>query len=287
MKVIKGLIGLICVVAALFALHHFFFPSSGEIDKVKKEKKAFSGRMPQEKETSRERFHRDRAALRAEKKIAIIIDDIGYQLGPVEELLKVEAPIAFAILPYCPHSLAAAEIIHGAGREVLLHLPMEPLDPAIDPGQGALFRSMEVSEIKQRLASSLEAVPYVTGVNNHMGSAFMEDEAKLSVVLQMLAERGLFFIDSRTTPRSRAGVLAEKIKLRFGARRLFMDNDQDRQTIFNRLMSLGDKKDRDSLIVIGHPYRTTVGALQDALPLLQAQGIAIVPPSELVGISGQ
>ncbi len=217
-------------------------------------------------------------------KIAIIIDDIGFKLAPVYELLKIEAPIAFAILPHCPHSLTAAEAIHRAGRDILLHLPMEPQDSQMNPGEGALFRWMSEREISDRLEANLAAVPHVKGVNNHMGSAFMEEEEKVHQVLRELKDRGLFFIDSRTTPKSRAATAAEETGIRFAARNLFLDNDRDRKIILDNLVGYLKKQNGGSRVIIGHPYPATIEALQEAIPLLISRGIQIVPPSQLAGI---
>ena len=105
--------------------------------------------------------------------------------------MRIEAPIAFAILPYTPHAREAARLLHAAGKEILLHLPMEPRSyPAENPGAGALFVDMDEGEIRRQIEADLAAVPYVSGVNNHMGSRFMEDEAGLAVVMEELRKKG-------------------------------------------------------------------------------------------------
>ncbi len=217
-----------------------------------------------------------------ERSIALIIDDIGFNLGPLKELLKINSPLAFAVLPYAPHAVAAAELIHAQGREIMLHLPMEPRAEKDDPGPGALLRALPEAEIRKRVAEALAAVPYVVGANNHMGSAFMEDEEKLEIVLGELQSRGLFFIDSRTTSASRAGALAARSGIRFAARGLFLDNNQEQTVIFNNLLEHLAKTKQTSMVIIGHPYPGTVKALQEAIPLLQSRGIRFVAPSEIV-----
>ena len=217
-------------------------------------------------------------------RIAIIIDDIGFDLPSVREILTIDAPIAFAVLPHAPYSITAAEILHGAGREILLHLPMEPHDPGKNPGPGALFCWMGEAEIRQQVEEDLAAVPHVIGVNNHMGSAFMEDEGKLAVVFGELKKRGLFFIDSRTTPHSKAGDLALKMGIPSAARKVFIDNDQDHEITVKSLLGHLEKNSGNRMVMIGHPYPSTVLALKYAVPILKARGVAIVPPSEMVEI---
>jgi len=218
-------------------------------------------------------------------RIAIIIDDIGTDLSPVRKLLEIDAPINFAVLPHTPHSVAAAKLIHQAGRDVLLHLPMEPRAyPKEKPGPGSLFNSMDEQEIRQALSRNLDVVPFVSGVNNHMGSRFTEDGEKLAIVMEELKKRGLFFVDSRTTPRSKAGTLSREMGVPFAARRIFIDNEQDyNQTCRNLLEVLDSKRDRRrDLVLIGHPYANTVSALTRMVPELKSRGVEIVSISRLV-----
>jgi uncharacterized protein len=219
------------------------------------------------------------------RKVAIIIDDIGHDLRPVRELLTVDAPITVAVLPYCAHSVEAANTLHRAGRDILLHLPMEPLSyPGEDPGRGALFVSMSDHEIRQRFAEDIRAVPYVSGINNHMGSRFMEDEAKLKVVLLLAREKDLFFIDSRTTQNSRARGLALKMGLPFKSRDVFIDNIRNYKDILRQLTEIPPESEGGgALLMIGHPYPETLAALRDAIPLLKDRGVQIVPASVLLG----
>jgi len=218
------------------------------------------------------------------RKVAIIIDDIGYDLKPVKELLKINADLTFAILPLCPHTREAAEMFHQAHRETLLHLPMEPVSyPREKPGQGALFTDMNDEELIFQLEKDIAAVPYISGVNNHMGSKFMMDEKKLTLIFNKLKTNKLFFIDSRTSADSKAFVTAEKVGLPVAARKIFLDNSRDYNEIYNNLMNIA-KKDGDvsPVILIGHPYPETIRAIIDAMKVLQEKRVSIVPVSQIV-----
>ncbi|OPY12829.1 MAG: Divergent polysaccharide deacetylase [Syntrophus sp. PtaB.Bin001] len=218
-------------------------------------------------------------------RIAILIDDIGADISPVKNLLKIEAPISFAILPHTHHSVAAANMIHQAGRDILLHLPMEPQSyPKEKPGAGALFTAMSETEIRQVLREDLKAVPYISGVNNHMGSRFTENGEKLAIVMKELKSNGLFFIDSRTTPQSKARKVSRSIGTLFASRQIFIDNDQDYTKTCQTLLEVLNSKrgGHSSLILIGHPYPNTVEALAKVVPELKSRGVEIVPVSRMV-----
>jgi polysaccharide deacetylase 2 family uncharacterized protein YibQ len=218
------------------------------------------------------------------KQVAIIIDDIGYDLGPVRELLKVDADITFAILPLCSHSREAAEMLHKAHRETLLHLPMEPNSyPKEKPGNGALFTDMNSEELIFQLEKDLASVPYVSGVNNHMGSKFMADEEKLVLIFNKLKKNKMFFIDSRTTANTKASAAAEQVNIQMASRKVFLDNNRNYKEIYKILMDTAqNSSDASPVIIIGHPYPETIRAVKDASRVLREKGILIVPVSKLI-----
>lgn len=220
----------------------------------------------------------------APKQVAIIIDDIGHDMKLVNDLLSIDEQITFAILPFVAHSRQAAETLHKAGRETLLHLPMEPISyPKEKPGDGALFTDMSPEELILQLDKNFDCVPYVSGVNNHMGSRFMADEVKLTVIFKQLKRRNLFFIDSRTTGNSKADAASGKADLPIASRRVFLDNDRDYAKIYKILMSaVEEEADRTPMIIIGHPYPETIRAIRDASRVLRQKGVEIVPVSKLL-----
>jgi polysaccharide deacetylase 2 family uncharacterized protein YibQ len=220
------------------------------------------------------------------RQIAIIIDDIGNDLKVVKELLEIESDITFAVMPLCRHTRDAAEAVHKAHREVLLHLPMEPLSyPREKPGNGALFIDMNDTELLFQLDKDLASVPYVSGVNNHMGSRFMGDEEKLKLIFNRLRERNLFFIDSRTTPNSKAHSASEKSGLKLASRKIFLDNKRDYKEIYKILADIAQDTragNASSIIIIGHPYAETIRAIRDSSEMLRENGVSIVPVSKLM-----
>ena len=218
------------------------------------------------------------------RQISIIIDDIGNDLGPVRELLKIDADITFAILPLCSHSRESAEMLHKANRETLLHLPMEPDSyPKEKPGNGALFTDMNNEELIFQLEKDLASVPYISGVNNHMGSKFMADEDKLVLIFNKLKRKKMFFIDSRTTAKTKASAASEKVNIQMASRRVFLDNDRDYNEIYKKLLDVAqNSSDVSPVIIIGHPYPETIRAIKDASRVLREKGIMIVPVSKLI-----
>ena len=221
--------------------------------------------------------------------VAVIIDDIGFDLRIVEELAGIPAPIAFAVLPHAPHAVEAARLLHAAGKEILLHLPMEPHSyPGESPGAGALMADMDAGEIRRQIREDLAAVPFVSGVNNHMGSRFMEDKARLAIVMEELRAKGLFFVDSRTTADSRGRESAGRAGVRFAARDVFIDHAPGYAAALENLTGAFRQGQRNGapVLMIGHPHMETVRAIRDALPFWQKEGVKVIPVSACLRISG-
>jgi uncharacterized protein len=223
-----------------------------------------------------------------ERPVAIIIDDIGQDLRVVDELAGIGAPLAFAVLPFAPHTAEAARRLHAAGKEILLHLPMEPLSyPANNPGGGALFTTMTDRQIREQVAEDLTAVPHAMGVNNHMGSRFMEDEARLTIVMEALSKRGLFFVDSRTTPASRGREAAARAGVPFTSRSVFIDHTKGYAAALSNLTRPPqDRRKGQPLLMIGHPHRETVRALKEVLTGRREEGLRVIPLAAYLKASG-
>jgi hypothetical protein len=216
--------------------------------------------------------------------MAIVIDDLGEDNHISKELLDWNLPITFSILPFTSNSRTLAQKAHERGKEIILHLPMEPHGyPKIKPGEGVLLFEMDEENLLHQLSKDIEAIPYLAGVSNHMGSRLMEDPEKVRIILTELKRRSLFFLDSRTTPQTVGLQTAQSIGLRTMERSLFLDHSQDIREIkqnLERLAQLSLKTGR--AIGIGHPYPSTLKSLKEMIPKIQEKGIDIVPLSSMM-----
>ncbi|MEP6471249.1 MAG: divergent polysaccharide deacetylase family protein, partial [Acidobacteriota bacterium] len=112
----------------------------------------------------------------AAARIAIVIDDLGNDREALERIARWPFPVAGAVLPGLPDSSDAARRLAASGKEVLLHLPMEPDGyPRVRPGPGVVLRADSDEKIARTVAEDLDSVPGAVGVNNHMGSAATAD----------------------------------------------------------------------------------------------------------------
>lgn len=216
-------------------------------------------------------------------RVAIVIDDMGPDLGKLRELFEAGGPITIAIMPNQRYSAETAREAVKKGWDVILHLPMEPKDLAEnDPGEDALLVAMSREEIEAMLRKDLSSVPNVIGVNNHMGSKFTEDETRMRMVFEILKKRSIFFLDSRTSPDSVAGRLAREMGLPSAERSVFLDNTRDVEYIKGQIRELVYIASRKGAAIgIGHPYPETIEALKETLPRL-GPGIKVVRLSELI-----
>lgn len=216
-------------------------------------------------------------------RVAIVIDDLGNELAPAERIARWNEPVAGAVLPQLRWSTASAQALSRGGKEVLLHLPMEPEGyPRVRPGPGLILRSQSDAEIDRLLESDLASVPGAVGVNNHMGSAATADVRVMRAVVAELARRGLFLLDSRTTDATVAEATAEAASVPAVSRRVFLDDVATEQAIEAQLGELVRRaRQEQSAVAIGHPYPATLAVLEKELPRLGERGVRLVKVSEL------
>ncbi|RII27286.1 MAG: hypothetical protein CXR31_08550 [Geobacter sp.] len=216
--------------------------------------------------------------------VAIVIDDMGSSMEEARQLLAINIPLTFSVIPGLAKSRPVAEAVHAKGRQVMLHIPMEPKGfPQKKLEKNGLLLSESDAEIERQMADYFQAVPYAVGANNHMGSSFTENREKMGVVLGVLRGKGFFFIDSKTSPVSVGYSVAKKMGMRAGSRQVFLDNTQDVGAITAQLDQVAAvARKRGSAIAICHPHRATIQALATAMPRMQREGIQFVAASELV-----
>lgn len=217
-------------------------------------------------------------------RVAIVIDDMGQDINKLRELLELNAPISIAVMPGMRYSKETANEAHSKGLEVIVHLPMEPKDAnGNDPGTDALLTSMSGEEVRKRTEEGLKSVPFASGLNNHMGSKFTEDEAGMKAVIGVLKKKGMIFLDSRTSSDSVGGRLARETGVKNADRNVFLDNNKDVKYIKGQIEELVSiAKKRGKAIAIGHPYPETIEALRQSVPELEKNGIEVVKLSDLV-----
>ena len=292
LKVIAGLSILILLVfAAGFLLHHLMLRKQ-PIEITQPPLKTKILKIPDFEIFSEEGIshtkpkYKIKTLLPEEKpRIAIIIDDIGYDRIIAEKFLELDAVITFSILPHSPFQNTISRIAHSKGFETMLHLPMEPKEyPKVKPGPGALLMSMSPDQLLNQLINDLDAVPYIKGVNNHMGSKMTENSDQLYQIFSVLKQRGLFFIDSRTTSKSLCKPSSRLSQIPFAQRDVFIDHIPEPDFIrkqIKMLIRIANKKGR--AVGIAHPHIETYEVFREVLPELNKK-VRLVPASEIVHI---
>ena len=202
-------------------------------------------------------------------RFALVVDDLGY--APPELVTRLCAqPIAFsvAVLPYQEFTKESANIAFEKGKEVMLHLPMEPIGyPKADPGPDAVMFNLTEQEIRERVRKALDDIPHRTGVNNHMGSRITPDKPRMTWVLQEIKARRNFFVDSRTEKDSVAFDVAKELGVHSVQRKVFLDDDKAFAAMekeWERALAIAKKE--GEVLIIAHIYPETVEALEKLVP---------------------
>ncbi len=215
-------------------------------------------------------------------RVALVIDDLGRSLSEIDDLRRMGVPLTYSVLPFEALTPRVVETLNQKHLEMLCHLPMEAEGDA-DPGPGALRLGMTGDQLVALTRSALAAVPGAVGVNNHMGSALSADRPAMRAILQAIAEKDLFFLDSRTSAQSVGYDEALKMGLPAAERQVFLDDDLRPEAIeeeFRRFLQVASEK--GSAIAIGHPHPATLEVLARELPRARAAGYEFVPVSYLV-----
>ncbi len=217
--------------------------------------------------------------------VAIVIDDLGQDLKPAQELLALPDRVTLAVLPGLPQSKRIAELARKQGREVLVHLPMEARNSAgRRPAPGMLRSDMTPLQFLAAVNDDLDSVPGAAGINNHEGSALTENREAMTFLMSELKTRNLFFLDSLTTPKSTAYDVAREFGLRAAKRDVFLDNDSNHPSSIRKQFAELARiaRDHGRAIGIGHPHPSTLAELEHWLPQAAEQGIEVVPVSRLM-----
>jgi len=217
-------------------------------------------------------------------KAAVIIDDLGYSLEAARTICALRQPVTVAILPFASSTLETAQVAHECGLEIMLHLPLESLlQKSGNSFGGMISAGMTREEIQRNILSCLEQIPWSSGVNNHEGSKITEDAEMMPEILEVLKDKGLYFIDSRTTRDSIAFETAKLMGVRAASRQVFLDGDLNETAIkakIGELFRLAQARGR--AVGICHPKKETLAALEKYLGLAADYGIKLVFASEIV-----
>lgn len=215
-------------------------------------------------------------------KLVIIMDDMGNEAARDDRALRIPAAITYAILPYTPSAIAAAKAARTAGKEVILHAPMEAITSQ-HLGQGGLYHAMQEQQFATVLNNDLNAVPFIQGLNNHMGSRLTASHLHMTWLMQIVQNKKMYFVDSFTTAQSVAEKTAREYQIPVLRRDVFLDNVRTEAAIreqFERLLKIANKQ--GYAVAIGHPYPETVAFLEKNLPYISSDQYELLYGSQLI-----
>ncbi|MCT2345212.1 divergent polysaccharide deacetylase family protein [Niallia taxi] len=220
------------------------------------------------------------------KELAIVIDDFGNNMRGTEEMLNLPVPITVAIMPFMSTSREDAIQAHKKGHEVIVHMPLEPKHGKKSwLGPGAITTNLSDEEIRKRVSSAIDNIPYAVGMNHHMGSKATEDERVMRIILEECKKHDLFYLDSKTTGKSVVKKLAEELQVPYLENNMFFDHIYSNQHIQKQatklVENLNNKKEYIAIGHVGISGPAVVTVLKQYIPVYQKDA-DIVPLSTLV-----
>ncbi|WP_238192026.1 divergent polysaccharide deacetylase family protein [Paenibacillus sp. L3-i20] len=217
----------------------------------------------------------DTARSGTSRTLAIVIDDFGNGMTGTEEMLKLPIKFTVAVMPFMPTTKHDAEAAYKLGHDVIVHMPMEPnkgLKSWLGPG--AITADLSNAEIRKRVEDAIDDVPHAIGMNNHMGSKITADERIMRIVLTVCKERGMFYLDSKTTPKTVVPKIAQELGVPTLGNNVFLDDVYTEQHI-SKQFNLVRKhlETHDSCVTIGHvgpPGKKTASVLLQSIPEMRS-----------------
>lgn len=214
--------------------------------------------------------------------VILVIDDLGIVKDISKQIIDMPVPLTLSFLPYASNINAQVNAAYDKGHDILVHIPMEPKGRA-DPGPHALLSSSSPQAQMDSINYNLSQFSHYIGINNHMGSRFTEDHEAVDRLLNVIKDKGLMVLDSKTTSKSLLEKMAYQKNIPVTNRDVFLDNEQNVDYILGQLKILEQvAKTNGTAIAIGHPYAQTVAALKKWIPTLKEKGITIVPISQII-----
>jgi polysaccharide deacetylase 2 family uncharacterized protein YibQ len=215
--------------------------------------------------------------------LVFIIDDAGNNLRELEPFLRINYPFTIAVLPGLAHSAQAARLIRESGKEVLLHQPMEAIGGQ-EPGPGAIYSNMSAEEIREVLSRNISEIGPVAGINNHQGSKITMDKEAMRTILAFCQERGIYFVDSRTTADTVVPDVAKQMGVRIAERNVFIDNEQNKDAMLRYITGgLTRAQKNGSAVMIGHTWSADLASLlSEQFPGFIEQGYTLKSASDII-----
>lgn len=215
-------------------------------------------------------------------KIAIVLDDWGYNLNNLPALKEINVPMTLSILPHLRFSAQISNSLAGKNYEIILHMPMEAHNHTIRAEEKTIYTSMSDEDIRETLKGAIASIPNLKGISNHMGSKATEDPRVMKVVMEELRKEKLYFLDSVVTSQSVAEETSRQAGISFAKRSVFLDNHLDAEYIKGQLLKTAESARRNGgVIAIGHDRGVTLKVIQEVAPKLREEGIQFVYASQL------
>lgn len=219
--------------------------------------------------------------------LCVVFDDGGQNISQLQKCVALPFPVTVAVLPRLPHSAEAARIVRQSGNEVILHQPMQAMNLKVNPGEGAIKPGMSSGELAATLSQNIAEISPIAGMNNHEGSLITEDESMVAFILQIVQDKGIYFLDSRTSSATKVPSVAMQMGMGYYQRDIFLDNQKTRENYLSELkkgLDIANKKGH--VIMIGHVWSAASlpAFLEEVYPELALKGYRFATVSKSGGM---
>ena len=219
--------------------------------------------------------------------LVFLFDDGGQNLNQLQKFLELPFPITVAVLPRLAHSAESAKAVRAAGKELMLHQPMQAVNSSVNPGPGAIKPEMSEDEIKNTLFYNINELAPIAGLNNHEGSAITADAEKMEIILKVAESQGIYFLDSRTNVNTQVPYVCHELGYSYYERNgNFLDNEKTKENALKELRKNLDIANKNGVVImIGHIWSANFlpEFLNEVYPELKSKGYTFTTVSKCKG----
>jgi polysaccharide deacetylase 2 family uncharacterized protein YibQ len=211
-------------------------------------------------------------------KIALVIGGLGLNADAARQAIDALPPeVTLSFSPYAEGLQALIDRARAAGHEVMVEIPMEPLDyPDTDPGPYTLMSAAQPEEISHKLDWLMSRTTGYFAVTNAFGSRFLAQEKTMAPFTQALRQRGVAFVDDGQAVGRGGGLHRASLSPR-------IDGDLDGEAIDNQLLALEALAlQSGGALGTGSGYPLTVAQVQKWAIAVRDRGYALAPASALM-----
>lgn len=218
-------------------------------------------------------------------RVVLVVGGLG--ISQTSTKLAIDSLPANVTLAFAPYGNSLNRWMQSArkgGHELLLQLPMEPIDyPQNNPGPHTLRATADLEENLANLHWAMSRLTNYVGVTNYLGNKMLQQPAGLSPIFAEISKRGLMFFEDGTVKNSMGPGVAVKELVPYAKADVLIDNIRSRSAMASKLNELAEQAKRTGLAIgMANAFPDSIAMVAEFARRAKQNGIEITPVTAVV-----